>query len=436
MRSGWPSGGISRREILQACSVASLGIAGCLSTGDRDRDVGQTDIEVWGWDIAAEALALTATEFESAQEGGVSIREFERPAMKTELTGILESGEGAPAAAMLESIDAPAFADSPGGIRDLSGRIADAGLRDDFTDAAWGSVDIDGSTYALPWDSGPVVMYYRRSIWEEYGLDPVGIETWDEFVAAGDKLPDDIALLNLPRGDLNGQWRTLCRQQGMDPITDDGAVNIANDASRRAAAVLNDLAAADMVTRHPGFTDQWATAYESDSIASLLSASWMVGTMRTELPATAGDWGAFQIPAFDPGGRRASNWGGSNLMIPEQVPDETADRAWEYMTWTLAREEMQVLMFEQFGLFPALKAAYDDPAFAEEVAFFGGQPIGELFADVAEAVPRWRFSTATPAISDAIETELSRMIDGEHSPDEAVQAAAETVASKTGRPIA
>lgn len=430
--------GMSRRQFGYSAVLSATALAGCLSDdGDEStQDELSESIDVWGWDIAAKALEITASEFESTRDVTVSATEFERPAMKDELETALQAGEGAPAVAMLESIDAPETVASVGGARDLSDRIDAAGLREQFTDGAWDAVDVEGGTYAVPWDIGPVVMYYRRSVYEEYGLDPDGIDTWAEFVEAGEKLPDDVALLNLPADDLNGQWRTLCRQQGMQPITADGDINIASEQSYQAAKLLNNLHEAGLTTRYAEFTDEWASAYENGEIASLLSASWMVGTMQTEMSATAGDWGVFRLPAFEPGGLRASNWGGSNLMIPEQVSEETAEKAWEYITWTVANEEMQVLMFKQFGLFPTLETAYDDPVFEEESAFFGGQRVRQIFTAVAEEIPGWQFSIATPAISEAIEDTFEQMFDGEYTPREAVDRAAELVAEETGRDVA
>ena len=40
----------------------------------------------------------------------------------------------------------------------------------------------------MPWDSGPVVLYYRRDMFEKAGVDPASIETWDDFVEAGKKV--------------------------------------------------------------------------------------------------------------------------------------------------------------------------------------------------------------------------------------------------------
>jgi multiple sugar transport system substrate-binding protein len=36
---------------------------------------------------------------------------------------------------------------------------------------------------------------------------------------------------------------------------------------------------------------------------------------------------------------------------------------------------------------PALTTTYDDPIMSEGVAYFGGEPVREIFADVAESMP-------------------------------------------------
>lgn len=450
---------IDRRNFMYAAALASAtGIsatAGCLGDGDDEGDgsgddggddsstddgsgtVGMADqIDVWGWDVAARSLELTAEEYMNENDATVDVSEFGRGAMKDELNTNLAAGSGAPPVAMLESVDGPANVQTPGGILDIRDRIEEAGIRDEFIEGKWEALEIDGGTYALPWDIGPTGVYYRRSVYEEHGIDPDSIETYDDFMEEGQKLPDDVSMFNIPPNDIDGQWRFMARQLGMQPITDDGAINIASETSLRVARNINELHEAGIASRLDGWSAEWFTAYNEGTIASLPSAAWMEGTIRAELPETAGDWGVYKIPAFESGGNRASNWGGSNLMIPTQVSDEETERAWDYMQWSLAREDMQLLMFEEFGIFPALESTYEDPTFDEELDFFGGQQIRNLFAEVAQDLPGWRFSDVTPQISDALNAELNRMVEGNQSPEEAVQAAAQTVADETDREIA
>jgi len=127
-------------------------------------------------------------------------------------------------------------------------------------------------------------------------------------------------------------------------------VNIHNEVAP-VARNIKEIYDADIAANIEGWTAAWFSAYGDATIASLPSAAWMEGTLRAELPDTAGDWGVFKIPALESGGPRASNWGGSNLAIADQVSDEEKARGWDYMEYSLATEEMQLAMYDEYGLF-------------------------------------------------------------------------------------
>ncbi|MDB2239057.1 sugar ABC transporter substrate-binding protein [Halorubrum ezzemoulense] len=438
---------------MKGAGLAGLaGLAGCIGTGDPgsggdggdgsdgsdESDGGNgmaSEINVWGWDVAARALMITSEEYESENDATVAVEEFGRSAMKDRLQTNLLSGSGAPAVSMLESVDGPSFIDT-GSVAPLTDEIEEAGVQDDFVSGKWEALTVDGDIYALPWDTGPTAVYYRRSVYDEHDIDPDSIETWEEFIEEGQKLPDDQYMLNLPEGDLSGVWRYQFRQLSGEPFLESGEVNIHNEKSLRVARNIKEIYDADIAANIEGWTSAWFSAYGDATIASLPSAAWMEGTLRAELPDTAGDWGVFKIPALESGGPRASNWGGSNLMIADQVSDEAHARGWDYMEFSLATKEMQLAMYDEYGLFPALETTYDDPVFDKELDFYDGQPARALFAEVAQDAPGYRFTADTPEVSQAIETELQRMINGEQSPEEAVQAAAETVAENTDRDLA
>jgi len=152
-----------------------------------------------GWDVAARALTISAEEYESENDATVSVEEFGRSAMKDRLQTNLLSGSGAPAVSMLESVDGPSFIDT-GSVAPLTDEIEEAGIREDFVSGKWEALTVDGDIYALPWDTGPTAVYYRRSVYDEHDIDPDSIETWADFIEEGQKLPDEQYMLNLPEG--------------------------------------------------------------------------------------------------------------------------------------------------------------------------------------------------------------------------------------------
>lgn len=435
-----------RRRLIQG--GAALGVAamaGCIGTGDPEDD-GENGSSVdsgtemastingWGWDVAARAMQLTAEEYEAEHNATVGVEEFGREAMKEDLQTRLSSGSGAPDFAMLEMVDGASYIDT-GAIHEIGDQIEAADMYDDFVEGAWASLSDGDGIYAVPWDIGPTAVYYRRDVYEEHGLDADAIETWDDFLDEGEKLPDDIDLFNLPMNDLHGVWRYQFRQLENRPFTEDGEVNIGNDDSVMIAETVKEAHDRGLAATLDGWSSAWFGAYADGEIASLPSAAWMEGTLREEVPDTAGDWGVFKIPAHEPGGLRASNWGGSSLMIPEQTDGPERERAWDYLQWTLATEEMQLLMYDMFGLFPALETTYDADDFDEELDFFGGQQARRVFADVAEEMPGYEFTADTPEVSNTINSEFQRMINEDKDPAEAVQDAAETVANRTDRDL-
>ncbi|WP_435195521.1 extracellular solute-binding protein [Natronomonas sp. EA1] len=448
---------IGRRTVLRGAGLAGLaGLAGCVGTGNPTPESTPTDsgssgggsnsteasgpqmaqsVEVWGWDVAAKSLDLIDEPYEQAHGGDVTITQIGRADLKDKFKSTLLSGSGAPGASMMESVDAASWVNT-GGLRDISGWIADAGIEDKFVKGKWGPLKKDGGTYALPWDIGPVGTFYRRDVMNEYGIDPTSVETWDEYIEEGKKLPDDQYLLNLPTNDYDGLWRMMYRQLGGQPFTESGAVNIHSDKSLQVARILKRIRESGVANDLASWSSAWFTAFGKGTTASLTAGAWIEGTLKAELGDTAGKWGVIKPPAIEAGGSRATNWGGSNLTIAKQVSDETARRAWDYMAYTLGRKESQITMYKEYGIFPALKAAYESEAFDQPHPFLDGQRAGRLFAEIAPNIPPYRYTIDTPEVTKAINTHFRDMMTGKKTPKQAVDAAAEQVANRTGRDLA
>lgn len=444
---------VGRRSVLHGAGIAGLaGLAGCIGTGDPEstdtaesadgsNDAGNPpsqlagSAEVWGWDVAAKAMDLIDEPYEEANGGDISINQIGRSDLKDKFKSTLLSGSGAPAASMMESVDAASWVNT-GSLRDISGWLEEAGIKGDFVEGKWGPLEKDGGTYALPWDIGPVGTFYRRDVLNEYDIDVDSVETWDQYIEEGKKLPDDRYLLNLPSNDYDGLWRMMFRQIGGQPFTANGAVNIASDKSLQVARILKRIHDAGIANDLASWSSGWFTAFGDGTTASLNGGAWMEGTLKAELGNTAGDWGVFKPPAVESGGSRATNWGGSNLTIPAQVSDEKARRAWDYMAYALGREESQLTMYREYGLFPALETSYESEAYDEPHEFLDGQPAGRMFADVAPNIEPYRYTIDTPEITNAINTHFRDMMAGDKTPKEAVDAAAKQVATRTDRDVA
>jgi raffinose/stachyose/melibiose transport system substrate-binding protein len=79
-----------------------------------------------------------------------------------------------------------------GAIRDLTAAIdADGGAwRNAVSPAAIDGLSIDGKVWAAPVQSGLVSFFYNKAMFDEAGVDATSIQTWDDFLAAVQKLKD------------------------------------------------------------------------------------------------------------------------------------------------------------------------------------------------------------------------------------------------------
>lgn len=445
---------VRRRQLLQAlgaagaaslagCSVSTSGNGGGGNNGGSDSGSGDSSkmassVTGWGWNIAAKALKDAAKNYNEQKGANVDVKVMGGDTWEQKFQTAITSGTGAPEFSSIQNYDVTNYA-SINGLKDLTSRIDEAGIRDEIVDGKWKAVKYDGKDYAVPWDIGPTGIFYKRDKYEEAGIDAASIETWDQFIEEGKKMPEGSAMINIPSqsDNLPGMWRMLFRQLGGQPFTEDGAISIHNEKGVRAAQLMKDMQDAGIAKRVEQWSAGWFTSFKDGSIASLATAAWMDGTLRAELPETKGNWGVFKLPAFEKGGSRASNRGGSNLAIPSQISDEAkVNRAADYCIWSMTTPEVQNNMLQNWGLFPSLKTAYDADFYDEGLEFYNGQAIFRLFAEVATEIEPYRYTQDTPVVQQSIGTELGKMLSGKQGAKEAMETAAKSVADQTGRELA
>lgn len=183
------SKGNKMRKSIRASAIAAvcagiLALSGC-SNDDSDNSDSVSTLQ-WGMWIASS----------DDQEVWQSIGD-----VGTEQTGVKVSLQGAPfddywtkIGTQLSSKDAPCivtmqsgrisqYADSLVPIGELVENLDTEG----FDDAALAGMTVDDTLYALPYDSGPAVMFYNADMFEELGLTPPGPEmTVSEFEEYGE----------------------------------------------------------------------------------------------------------------------------------------------------------------------------------------------------------------------------------------------------------
>lgn len=194
----------------------------------------ETELTVWGWNVAAKALMETAKTFnEKYPKIKITVQEFGGAGQLYEKAGVvLSSGQGVPDIMQLESDYVQTYAENyPQYFLDLKSLApADIDSKVDPSKVST-SYDSEGRLTSIPWDSGPVVVYYREDLFRQAGIDTNQIKTYEDLIQAGKdlqaKLPNvKLTCFGFTQDD--GIWRTLMVQNNVYYLDTNGNITLSS----------------------------------------------------------------------------------------------------------------------------------------------------------------------------------------------------------------
>lgn len=274
------------------------------------------------------------------------------------------------------------------GFEDLLPRLKSSGLYDRMVKNRFAPYTTRGRIFGLPHDVHPVMIAYRRDLFEQLGIDPAKLTTWDEFIREGRRVTKRGERYMIQLSDsVAGNLETFLFQCDGGFFDADGNVIMDNETAVEVTQWYIPLVAGpNMIANDPGFSGaSFAKAVEDGYILSFLCPDWRTRSAEMELPQLAGKMALMPLPAFRPGARRTSTWGGTMLGITSASKDK--DLAWELAQYLYTDTDQLGARFRETNILPALKDAWNHPAFKEPRPYWSNQPIGTLYAELADDVP-------------------------------------------------
>ena len=387
---------------------------------------GNVEIEFWSW---VPNIDKTIREFEKAFPN-IKVKLVNPGAGQptyTKLATAIRAGRGAPDVAQIAYSNLPAFVES-GGLVNLRTLGAD-NLQRFFVPWTWNQVTFGDQVYGIPQDTGPFAMFYRKDIFDRYGIEVP--KTWDEYAQAAvelnrksngtvkignfyaDQAPWFMALAWADNA-------VLWRRSGNTWIQ-----TLNNPQSLRVLDFWNNLIQQKLVTTHRSFSADFWNAAGNGEIATSMEAAWGQGTFTGSLGnKTAGQWRVAHLPQWSSGQKiRSGNWGGSANVITRQSKNPQA--AFLFISWLNTSQVAIESNFKGGGLFPAATAGLRSPVLADPNTpagrFFGGQNINAVFAEAAEGVAvNFPWPPFFPFVVDNFNKHIDAMIKGQLTPKQAL----------------
>ncbi|MCZ8516134.1 sugar ABC transporter substrate-binding protein [Paenibacillus filicis] len=380
-------------KILVVIFAIGFILAGCSSPGEtKTAQVNSSangtkpikgEIVVGGWPSGDKAIEAIIPEFNKKYPDVKVTLQFQKSDdHHNKLLTALAAGSGAPDVAMLEAGYIGKYRDKKGFVNLYDAPYNAKRFENDFVDYKYQmAISLDGKQMiGVPWDIGPISLFYRRDIFKEVGLpdEPAEVQkllsTWDGYLDVARKvsIPGKRWMVN------NAADVFMSRWANRDYYNPDLSFRFDDQKSLDLLGLSATLRKEGLDAKVALYSNEMYALIKNGQIATHISGAWFGGFLKTFVaPDTAGKWGVVKVP-----GESVTNWGGSFLTIPEQSKNKEA--AWAFIEFALANKDSQNAMFKAVDYFPAYKPAWDDPIYHDADPFFGNQKTRELWVDIAK----------------------------------------------------
>ncbi|MEV6109152.1 sugar ABC transporter substrate-binding protein [Streptomyces sp. NPDC051940] len=382
--------------IASALALALTACGGSDDSGSGSVDAGSVDaalekggtLTVWAWEPT---LKQVAADFEK-EHPKVKVKLVNAGTGNDQYTALqnaISAKKGVPDVAQIEYYALSQYALTKS-VTDLTQYGADK-LADTYSPGPWNAVKSGDGVYGLPMDSGPMALFYNKTVFDKYDIKVP--TTWDEYLEAARKLhkADPKAYITSDTGDA-GMTTSLLWQAGSRPYQVDGT-DVKIDFSDAGAKTYTDtwqkLIDEKLLSPVAGWSDEWYKGLGDGTIATLATGAWMPANFASGVKDAAGDWRAAPLPQWKAGEKASAENGGSSLAMPELGGNEAL--AYAFIEYANAGKGVKTRL--DGGAFPATTADLNSTEFQNTAfPYFGGQQANKIFAESAANVPSdWKY---------------------------------------------
>jgi multiple sugar transport system substrate-binding protein len=288
-----------------------------------------------------------------------------------------------------------------------------------FFESAWNTNIVDGTVYGVPWYVETRLLYYRTDLAEAAGISAAPA-TFDELKAAATAMQaDGGAEWGISLGTKNWQeYLPFLWSNGGTVVDEAGAFQLNSPEAVEALTIYDSYFEEGLSPTSVPEGFDITPAFVSGTHPMFFSGPWHLSLITEAGGADFADkWAIAQMPA---GESSTSFLGGANLVVYKE--SENKDLAWAFVQY-LSDPATQVAWYEEVTVLPAVQAAWEDPALAddEHLAQFGQQ------LQSTQAQPA---SASWTELAESLNMTLERMTTGDLEPQAAadeMQAAAESI---------
>lgn len=436
--------------LMAAAMACTAGMTGCGKKADAPKTDGtkadgepavaadsgeEVELTVWAWDVALKQLQAASEKYQETHPNVKFVfEEMGTDQIYAKLSTSLITGDGLADIIQIEGEVLSGYAiNFPEGFLDLKDIVKE----EDFLPVKIGEVKINDKIHGFPWDAGPMALFYRTDYFEQAGVKPEDIVTWDDLIEAGQKVSaackapngDPVKMIPMDPSGAN-LVKSLMLQLGQGFFDAEGKTIVDTPEAIQSMEMVKKLYDAGVTKDYTGW-DEYEGVVANETVAAIPEAVWMIGTIKDKGPQTAGKWGVMDMPKFNADDKFTSTNGGALLTVNAKT--EAPDVAKDFVQFALTDKQLQADGFINYGLYPSYIPSYDNPVFEEADEFFGGQKIYSTFIESGKNIPSVNYTANYAEALDAFKAAVARVVLKGEDVTATMQSLQKELASKFGK---
>ena len=282
-----------------------------------------------------------------------------------------------------------------------------AKYKSDFAEGPYSMMQVDGKTYGLPQDTGPLVYFYNQKAFDELGIKVP--KTKDELISAAktaaasgkyimDYEADEAGNIFAGLSNASDPWHTVKNNAWV--------VNTNGSGSKAFAETFQELIDNKATLTNPRWVPSFDASLQDGTLIGNIGAAWEAPLFKDSAGDTGkGDWRVTQIGDWFGNGTSTGPDGGSGVAVLKGC--EHKAEAMEFLDWF----NTQVEDLTSQGLIVAAntETAKTPESWSE---FYGGQDVMKEFATANDNMVAFNYMPGYSAVASAMKEAADKATDG------------------------
>jgi lactose/L-arabinose transport system substrate-binding protein len=267
-------------------------------------------------------------------------------------------------------------------------------------------ISSNGKFLAVPWYIAPTVMFYRRDIFQDAGINVENIKTWNDYMEVGKKLLEKtegkVKLLPFDVTKDSNLFRRMLNQLGGSYYDKEGKLQLSSLAAMKSMLTIKGLYEQNLCY-DASSVDEVIAAAQNDEIATIPFSTEIISGFKEKLTEQSSKWGVMYMPAFEAGGGTASIAKTTYMVISKDISHYEAASA--FKDFLQNNKEIEEEYITKKGLFPFVSELYEQSFVDEGDIYFNNQKIWRYILEIIKEAPEFiigeDFNKVSPEIIKA-----------------------------------